>query len=134
MILSTEMSQGSRYPDRPMRREAYNNAIDSFAQDGQISEDQAFRWSHPAWLETYGFRKALAEQKKRDRYGYSNPRKRKNGTKKGQARKTARRAYMKNGKSAAQKRAQANAKKAMNLYKSGKARSLKAAWRMVKRS
>lgn len=36
-------------------------------------------------------------------------------------------------KSPAQKRAQAKAKKAMNLYKSGEAKSLKQAWRMVKR-
>jgi len=57
-----------------------------------------------------------------------NPRRRKNGTKKGMRRKTARRAYM---KSAKQKRAQSKAKKAMRLYHSGKAPSLKAAWRMV---
>jgi hypothetical protein len=57
-----------------------------------------------------------------------NPGFRKNGTKKGQMRKTSRRAYM---KSAKQKRAQAKAKKAMKLYHSGKAPSLKAAWKMV---
>ena len=37
------------------------------------------------------------------------------------------------GKSKAQRRAQSNASKAMKLYQSGKAKSLKAAWRMVKR-
>ena len=57
-----------------------------------------------------------------------NPRRRRNGTKKGMRRKTARRAYM---KSAKQKRAQSKAKKAMKLYHSGKASSLKAAWKMV---
>lgn len=57
-----------------------------------------------------------------------NPRRRRNGTKKGMRRKTARRAYM---KSAKQKRAQSKAKKAMKLYHSGKAPSLKAAWKMV---
>lgn len=34
-------------------------------------------------------------------------------------------------KSAAQKKHLARAKKAMNLYKSGQAKTLKAAWRMV---
>lgn len=63
----------------------------------------------------------------------ANPRRRRrNGTKKGMARKTARKAYSKNPRrrknaSAHQKRA----KKAMNLYHSGEASSLKAAWRMV---
>ena len=50
---------------------------------------------------------------------------RRNGTKKGQRRKTARRAYKPN------RRGSARAKKAMNLYHSGEASSLKAAWRMV---
>jgi hypothetical protein len=58
----------------------------------------------------------------------NNPRRRKNGTKKGMRRKTARRAYM---KSAKQKRSQSKAAKAMKLYHSGKAPSLKAAGRMV---
>ena len=62
----------------------------------------------------------------------ANPRRRRNGTKKGMRRKTARKAYMKNPRrrrnaSAHQKRA----KKAMNLFHSGEARSLKAAWKMV---
>ena len=59
-----------------------------------------------------------------------NPRRR-NGTKKGQVRKTARRAYRKNHTTSKQKRAQNRAKSAMALYHSGKADSLKDAWKMV---
>ena len=81
----------------------------------------------------------------------TNPRRRRrNGTKKGQTRKTARKAYTKkrNGTTKGESRktarkaysglpkrkkrkGSARAKKAMKLYHSGKARSLKAAWKMV---
>ena len=75
----------------------------------------------------------------------SNPRRRRrNGTKKGQRRKTARRAYMKknalkvNRKKRSNPRRRKNASahqkraaKAMKLYHSGKAKTLKAAWKMV---
>ena len=234
-VIRQEMQYGSRYPDRPMRREAWNNAVDADIQDGILSE-RAYDWSHPSWLESYGFRKALAEKKKKDRYGYSNPRRRRNTQpygsqskalpqleKKASAElrkvlrdrskrtkkffmeaggkklvffvdffiakelgipqksvksqvvydlyddlydkfgeklynagvqleefeadyfeadqsdyfKNPRRKRKNNPKrrrnSAAQKKAQSNASKAMKLYQSGKAKSLKAAWRMVKR-
>ena len=234
-VIRQEMQYGSRYPDRPMRREAWNNAVDADIQDGIISE-RAYDWSHPSWLESYGFRKALAEKKKKDRYGYSNPRRRRNTQtygsqskalpqleKKASAElrkvlrdrsKRTKKFFMEAGRkklvffvdffiakelgipqksvksqvvydlyddlddkfggklskagvqleefeadyfeadqadyfknprrkrknnpkrrrnSAAQKKAQSNASKAMKLYQSGKAKSLKAAWRMVKK-
>ena len=55
---------------------------------------------------------------------FSNPRKRKNSRKSNPRRRR---------NSRAQAKAQSNAKKAMDLYHSGKAKSLKSAWRMVKR-
>ena len=39
-------------PDRPARREAYNNKMDSYRIDGLITEDQANNWCIPNSLET----------------------------------------------------------------------------------
>lgn len=39
-------------PDRPARREAWNDTVDYFIQDGELPES-AYNWSHPRWLETY---------------------------------------------------------------------------------
>jgi len=56
-ILAQEQQYGSTFPDAPMRREAWNNMVDSYVRDGVLSS-RAENWSHPSWLETYGFRKA----------------------------------------------------------------------------
>jgi len=50
-ILESESYDG--IPDKPMRREAWNNWIDGLAQDGTITERQAETWGHPRWLETW---------------------------------------------------------------------------------
>ena len=39
-------------PDRPARREAYNNKVDYYQKDGIITEKQANEWSIPDNLET----------------------------------------------------------------------------------
>jgi len=39
-------------PDRPARREYFNNEVDSFQKNGTISEEQANSWSIPDYLET----------------------------------------------------------------------------------
>jgi hypothetical protein len=41
-------------PDRPMRREMWNNFVDGLQKDGVITREQAYSWSHPSWLETWG--------------------------------------------------------------------------------
>ncbi len=41
-------------PDKPARREAWNNAIDGYIQDRMLPE-AAGNWTHPSWLET-GYR------------------------------------------------------------------------------
>ena len=48
-ILETE---GAR-PDKPLRREMWNNFIDGMQRDGTITERQADTWGHPKWLETW---------------------------------------------------------------------------------
>lgn len=40
------------HPDRPLRREDWNNTVDSFIQDDRLPES-AGDWDHPEWLETY---------------------------------------------------------------------------------
>jgi hypothetical protein len=39
-------------PDRPARREAWNNTVDAYIRAGLLTES-AGDWSHPSWLETY---------------------------------------------------------------------------------
>ena len=39
-------------PDRPARREEYNNTVDSLMKDGQISEEDANEWCISDSLET----------------------------------------------------------------------------------
>ncbi len=39
-------------PDRPARREEYNNLMDSWQKDGIISEEDANEWCIPDTLET----------------------------------------------------------------------------------
>lgn len=39
-------------PDRPARREAYNNKVDAYQKDGLISEDDANGWCITDSLET----------------------------------------------------------------------------------
>ena len=41
----------SGFPDKPGRREAWNNTIDAYIKDGTLPE-AAGNWSHPRWLET----------------------------------------------------------------------------------
>ena len=43
-------------PDRPARREAWNNTIDFYIKDGMLPSSAA-NWAHPKWLETYGHRR-----------------------------------------------------------------------------
>ena len=38
-------------PDKPARREEWNNTVDFFIKDGQLPES-AGNWAHPRWLET----------------------------------------------------------------------------------
>ena len=42
-------------PDKPMRREAWNDVVDAWIRDGYLSE-RAYNWTHPSWLETWGYR------------------------------------------------------------------------------
>lgn len=39
-------------PDRPARREAWNNTVDAYIRDRQLPE-AAGNWSHPRWLDTW---------------------------------------------------------------------------------
>lgn len=39
-------------PDRPARREAYNNKVDAYQKDGLITEDDANEWCITDSLET----------------------------------------------------------------------------------
>ena len=39
-------------PDRPARREAYNNKVDAYQKDGQLTEEQANEWCITDSLET----------------------------------------------------------------------------------
>jgi len=48
-------------PDKPARREAWNNYVDSLAQDGLVSYDDADNWSHPRGLETESIKEASRE-------------------------------------------------------------------------
>ncbi len=38
--------------DRPARRQAWNDTVDSYIRDGMLSET-AGNWGHPRWLETW---------------------------------------------------------------------------------
>jgi hypothetical protein len=49
-------------PDKPARREAWNNTVDVYIRDGTLPE-AAGNWSHPRWLET--------AQRKRSRDDYA---------------------------------------------------------------
>ncbi len=40
------------FPDKPRRREAWNNTVDAYIRDGALPE-AAGNWSHPRWLETW---------------------------------------------------------------------------------
>ena len=40
------------FPDKPARREAWNNTIDSYIRDRTLPE-AAGNWAHPRWLETW---------------------------------------------------------------------------------
>ena len=51
----------SGFPDKPGRREAWNNTIDAYIRDRTLPE-AAGNWSHPRWLET--------AQRKRSRDDY----------------------------------------------------------------
>ena len=39
-------------PDKPARREAWNDTVDAYIRDRSLPE-AAGNWSHPRWLETY---------------------------------------------------------------------------------
>lgn len=41
----------SGFPDKPGRREAWNNTIDSYIKD-RVLPEAAGNWTHPRWLET----------------------------------------------------------------------------------
>jgi len=54
-IVTEEQKHGySAYADLPMRREAWNNYVDSLCKDGQISDWQQANWSHPTFCDGYG--------------------------------------------------------------------------------
>ena len=40
------------FPDKPARREAWNNTVDSYIRDRTLPE-AAGNWGHPRWLETW---------------------------------------------------------------------------------
>jgi hypothetical protein len=40
------------FPDKPARREAWNNTIDAYIRDRSLPE-AAGNWAHPRWLETW---------------------------------------------------------------------------------
>ena len=42
----------SGFPDKPRRREAWNNTIDAYIRDRSLPE-AAGNWTHPRWLETW---------------------------------------------------------------------------------
>ena len=50
-LVEHEQQRGSRFPDKPGRREAWNNTVDSYIRDRQLPES-AGNWTHPRWLET----------------------------------------------------------------------------------
>ena len=41
------------FPDKAGRRTAWNDTVDSYIKDGQLTEAKAGRWGHPRWLETW---------------------------------------------------------------------------------
>ena len=47
-----DMYEKDGIPDRPARREAYNNKMDAYCKDGLITEKQAYNWCIPTCLET----------------------------------------------------------------------------------
>ncbi len=53
-------------PDRPARREEWNNTVDFMIKEGQLPES-AGNWTHPNWLETWyppgGFQTVLGNPK-----------------------------------------------------------------------
>jgi hypothetical protein len=50
-LIEHEQQRGSGFPDKPGRREAWNNTVDSYIRDRQLPES-AGNWGHPRWLET----------------------------------------------------------------------------------
>ena len=50
-LVEHEQQRGSRFPDKPGRREAWNNTVDSYIRDRQLPAS-AGDWGHPRWLET----------------------------------------------------------------------------------
>lgn len=52
-------------PDKPARREAWNNYVDSLVKDGSVTEKAADSWGHPRGLETEAV--ALKEARKMPR-------------------------------------------------------------------
>jgi hypothetical protein len=50
-LIEHEQQRGSGFPDKPGRREAWNNMVDSYIRDRQLPES-AGNWGHPRWLET----------------------------------------------------------------------------------
>ena len=49
--LVAERYEQDGIPDKPARREAWNDTVDAYIQDG-ILPQSAGDWSHPRWLET----------------------------------------------------------------------------------
>jgi hypothetical protein len=47
-----ERERGVDFPDKPARREAWNNTVDAYIRDRQLPES-AGNWTHPRWLETW---------------------------------------------------------------------------------
>lgn len=45
--------------DRPARRQAWNDTVDSYIRDGMLSE-AAGNWGHPRWLETWRPKRATS--------------------------------------------------------------------------
>tara|TARA_B100000131_G_scaffold307610_1_gene336023 strand:- start:108 stop:338 length:231 start_codon:yes stop_codon:yes gene_type:complete len=50
-VIATEKLYGSKRPDLPMRREAWNNWVDSLCKDKQISDWQQDNWPQPECCE-----------------------------------------------------------------------------------
>lgn len=51
-IIAHENETNGR-PDKPARRQAWNDFTDGLARDGDITEKQRMTWLHPAGLETW---------------------------------------------------------------------------------
>ena len=71
-VMPTLIQQERGRPDKPMRREAWNDVVDAWIRAGYLPE-RAYTWTPPAWLETWGYSGAQRAQRAQSRRNAGNP-------------------------------------------------------------